>query len=41
VLDYDGLTIASGGEAKALPQKEFLLLFKLASYPEGSSPGGS
>lgn len=33
VLDYDELTIASGGEAQALPQKEFLLLYKLASYP--------
>lgn len=33
VLDYDELTIASGGEVKALPQKEFLLLYKLASYP--------
>ncbi len=33
VLDYDELTISSGGEVVALPQKEFLLLYKLASYP--------
>ena len=33
VLDYDSLTVrASGGEME-LPKKEFLLLFKLLSYP--------
>ena len=33
VLNYDEMTIASGGEVRELPQKEFLLLYKLASYP--------
>ena len=33
VLDYDAMTIASSGDVKSLPQKEFLLLYKLASYP--------
>ena len=33
VLDYDQMTISSGGETLSLPQKEFLLLYKLASYP--------
>lgn len=32
-LDYDRLTISHRGESTALPQKEFLLLFKLLSYP--------
>lgn len=31
-LDMSGLTLAHAGEAAVLPQKEFLLLFKLASY---------
>lgn len=33
VLDYDEMTISWGGESLPLPQKEFLLLYKLASYP--------
>ena len=33
VLDYDGLTVSRAGETVSLPQKEFLLLFKLLSYP--------
>lgn len=33
VLDYDALTVTRLNEAVALPQKEFLLLFKLLSYP--------
>ena len=33
VLDYDSLTVARGGEVQELPQKEFLLLYKLLSYP--------
>ena len=33
VLDYDSLTVTRGNEQLELPQKEFLLLFKLLSYP--------
>ena len=33
VLDYDSLTVARGNEVQELPQKEFLLLYKLLSYP--------
>ncbi|MBE6674340.1 MAG: response regulator transcription factor [Ruminococcaceae bacterium] len=33
VLDYDSLTVSRGDESIELPQKEFLLLFKLLSYP--------
>ncbi len=33
VLDYDSLTVSRGSEQVELPQKEFLLLFKLLSYP--------
>lgn len=32
-LDYDSLTVLRGNECHALPQKEFLLLYKLLSYP--------
>ena len=32
-LDYDSLTVRRGGEAQELPQKEFLLLYQLLSYP--------
>ena len=32
-LRYDSLTVTRGGETTALPPKEFLLLFKLLSYP--------
>ena len=33
VLDYDSLTVTRAGESYELPQKEFLLLYKLLSYP--------
>ncbi len=32
-LDYDSLTVTRGEESQELPQKEFLLLYKLLSYP--------
>lgn len=33
VLDYDALTVTRGSDVKVLPQKEFLLLYKLESSP--------
>ena len=33
VLDYDSLTVTKGDTVQELPQKEFLLLYKLLSYP--------
>ena len=33
VLDYDALTVTKNGNAQELPQKEFMLLYKLLSYP--------
>ena len=33
VIDYDSLTVTKGDETVELPQKEFLLLYKLLSYP--------
>ncbi len=33
VLDYDSLTVTRKGQTHELPQKEFLLLYKLLSYP--------
>lgn len=33
-LDYDALTVTRGDEKQTLPQKEFLLLYKLLSYPD-------
>ena len=33
ILDYDSLTVTKGNEVQELPQKEFLLLYKLLSYP--------
>ena len=33
VLDYDSLTVSRNGSVQELPQKEFLLLYKLLSYP--------
>ena len=33
VLDYDSLTVKKNGTEQTLPQKEFMLLFKLLSYP--------
>ena len=32
-LDYDALSVSRPGETVTLPQKEFLLLYKLLSYP--------
>ena len=32
-LDYDAMTVTRNGEVQVLPQKEFMLLFKLLSYP--------
>ena len=32
-LDYDSLTVSRGEEKQELPQKEFMLLYKLLSYP--------
>ncbi|MCD7845138.1 MAG: response regulator transcription factor [Oscillospiraceae bacterium] len=32
-LDYDTMSVTHGTETQVLPQKEFLLLFKLLSYP--------
>ncbi len=33
VLDYDSLSVSANGNTTELPKKEFLLLFKLLSYP--------
>lgn len=33
VLDYDSLTVTKGDITQELPQKEFMLLYKLLSYP--------
>ena len=33
VLDYDSLSVMRGEEVQELPQKEFLLLYKLLSFP--------
>lgn len=33
VLECDSLTVITGGESVVLPQKEFMLLYKLASFP--------
>ena len=33
VLEYDTFTVHTEGESIPLPQKEFLLLYKMASYP--------
>ena len=33
VLDYDSFTVTKGNQVQELPQKEFLLLYKLLSYP--------
>ena len=32
VLDYDAMTVEFGGNVQLLPQKEFMLIFKLLSY---------
>lgn len=33
VLDYDSMSVSRNGAVQELPQKEFLLLYKLLSYP--------
>ena len=33
VLDYDSLTVTRNAQTQELPQKEFMLLYKLLSYP--------
>lgn len=33
VLEYDSLSVNKDGKAQVLPQKEFLLLYKLLAYP--------
>ena len=33
VLDYNSMTVSRGEESVQLPQKEFMLLYKLLSYP--------
>ena len=33
VLEYDSMTVTTNGESLVLPQKEFMLLYKMASYP--------
>ena len=33
VLECDSLTVTSEGESTVLPQKEFMLLYKMVSYP--------
>ena len=33
VIDYDSFTVTKGDIVQTLPQKEFLLLYKLLSYP--------
>lgn len=33
VLDYSSFTVTKNGEVTVLPQKEFMLLYKLLSYP--------
>ncbi|MBQ7643158.1 MAG: response regulator transcription factor, partial [Clostridia bacterium] len=34
VLNYDSFTVSKNGETQQLPQKEFLLLCKLLSFPD-------
>ncbi len=33
VMEMDSLTVMQGSEAQVLPQKEFMLLYKMASFP--------
>lgn len=33
ILDYSAMTVSRKGQTQELPQKEFLLLYKLLSYP--------
>ncbi len=34
VIDSESMTVSKNGESQELPQKEFLLLYKLLSYPD-------
>ena len=34
ILNYDSFTVSKNGETQELPQKEFLLLYKLLSFPD-------
>ncbi len=34
IVDSESMTVTKNGESQELPQKEFLLLFKLLSYPD-------
>ena len=34
ILNYDDFTVTKNGETQVLPQKEFLLLYKLLSFPD-------
>ncbi|MBQ6947245.1 MAG: response regulator transcription factor [Clostridia bacterium] len=34
VIEYDSFSVTDGKDSVVLPQKEFMLLYKLASYPE-------
>ena len=34
ILNYDALTVSRGNDKQTLPQKEFMLLYKLLSYPD-------
>ncbi len=33
VMDCDSLTVTRGSDSRVLPQKEFMLLYKMAAYP--------
>lgn len=33
VLEYDSMTVTANGKSMVLPQKEFMLLYKLTAYP--------
>ena len=33
VLEYDSMTVSYNGKSMVIPQKEFMLLYKLTSYP--------
>ena len=33
VMECDSLTVTAAGESMILPQKEFMLLYKMAAYP--------
>jgi two-component system OmpR family response regulator len=33
VMEYDSMTVTTNGESMVLPQKEFMLLYKIAAFP--------